>query len=79
MLGCRASADASLLAWLGEHGAFALQASGACRPGLVHVASREYSLRCNWKIFADNYLVRHVCHHRLCMYVVLQGVAASFP
>jgi len=24
---------------------------------LVHVARREYTLECNWKVFADNYLV----------------------
>ena len=26
--------------------------------GLQHVATREYRLQCNWKVFADNYLVR---------------------
>ena len=25
---------------------------------LVHVASRQYRLACNWKVFVDNYLVR---------------------
>ena len=25
--------------------------------GLRHVATRDYSLKCNWKVFADNYLV----------------------
>lgn len=47
----------ALRAWLGAEGAAALEASGACRERMAHVARREYTLRCNWKVFCDNYLV----------------------
>ena len=35
-----------------------MEAAGMCDRQLVHVASRSYSLDCNWKVFVDNYLVR---------------------
>ena len=34
-----------------------VEAAGIKDESLQHVASREYNLRCNWKVFADNYLV----------------------
>lgn len=43
-------------AWLGPRGAAAALAAGIA-DALVHVASREYEIACNWKVFADNYLV----------------------
>ncbi|PSC73423.1 choline isoform B [Micractinium conductrix] len=42
-------------AWLGPRGAAAALAAGIA-DALVHVASREYEIACNWKVFADNYL-----------------------
>ena len=47
---------ASLADWLGEGGA-ALAPRLAATVGHRHVGSREYTLRCNWKVFCDNYLV----------------------
>ena len=47
-----------LEACLGPEGLQALKGSGACREHMVHVASREYHIGCNWKVFCDNYLVR---------------------
>ena len=35
-----------------------MKAGGMLDGGLQHVATREYRLQCNWKVFADNYLVR---------------------
>lgn len=35
-----------------------MEAAGIKAESLQHVASREYSLQCNWKVFADNYLVQ---------------------
>ena len=35
-----------------------MKADGMLDGGLQHVATREYRLQCNWKVFADNYLVR---------------------
>jgi choline monooxygenase len=43
---------------LGPRGKAAMEAAGMTDAGLVHVASRQYRLRCNWKVFVDNYLVR---------------------
>ncbi|KAL4423240.1 hypothetical protein ABPG77_000032 [Micractinium sp. CCAP 211/92] len=40
---------------LGPVGSAAALAAGIADP-LTHVASREYELRCNWKVFVDNYL-----------------------
>ena len=34
-----------------------MKADGMLDVGLQHVATREYRLQCNWKVFADNYLV----------------------
>ena len=34
-----------------------MKADGMLDGGLQHVATREYRLQCNWKVFADNYLV----------------------
>jgi choline monooxygenase len=45
-------------AWLGPAGSAAALASGIADKQLVHVASRQYELACNWKVFVDNYLVR---------------------
>ncbi len=36
-----------------------MEAAGITDRSLQHVASREYNLQCNWKVFADNYLVQH--------------------
>ncbi|CAK0764975.1 hypothetical protein CVIRNUC_003212 [Coccomyxa viridis] len=33
-----------------------MKADGMLDGGLQHVATREYRLQCNWKVFADNYL-----------------------
>ena len=46
-----------LEACLGTEGLQALKGSGACREHMAHVASREYHIGCNWKVFCDNYLV----------------------
>ena len=35
-----------------------MKADGILDGSLQHVATREYCLHCNWKVFADNYLVR---------------------
>ncbi|KAI3425186.1 hypothetical protein D9Q98_008955 [Chlorella vulgaris] len=43
-------------AWLGPAGSAAALASGIADKQLVHVASRQYELACNWKVFVDNYL-----------------------
>lgn len=40
--------------WLGEGGAALLPRVSP--PDFVHVGQREYTLRCNWKVFCDNYL-----------------------
>lgn len=45
-------------AQLGLEGLQAMEAAGITDDHLVHVASRAYSLQCNWKVFCDNYLVR---------------------
>lgn len=42
---------------MGPRGKAAMEAAGMTDAGLVHVASRQYRLRCNWKVFVDNYLV----------------------
>ena len=34
-----------------------MEAAGIKDESLQHVASKEYNLQCNWKVFADNYLV----------------------
>ncbi|KAL4434335.1 hypothetical protein ABPG75_000776 [Micractinium tetrahymenae] len=49
------SGRSGVAAWLGPRGSAAALAAGMADP-LVHVASREYELRCNWKVFVDNYL-----------------------
>ena len=49
-----------------------MQAAGAADP-LVHVASREWPLQCNWKVFVDNYLVRAGPHAAM-----LQGCELAF-
>jgi choline monooxygenase len=36
-----------------------LQDCGMADAQLLHIAQREYVLGCNWKVFCDNYLVRH--------------------
>lgn len=41
--------------WLGEVAA-ELEAGGAADPSLRFVERRNYLLRCNWKVFCDNYL-----------------------
>ena len=51
------SSGGGVAAWLGQEGSAAALAAGIADP-LVHVASREYELGCNWKVFVDNYLVR---------------------
>lgn len=43
---------------MGARGKVAMEGAGMCDGQLVHVASRSYSLACNWKVFVDNYLVR---------------------
>ncbi|KAL4856982.1 Choline monooxygenase [Chlorella vulgaris] len=43
-------------AWLGAAGSAAALAAGIGDKHLVHVASRQYELACNWKVFVDNYL-----------------------
>lgn len=48
----------SLEAQLGPEGLRAMEAAGMTDVQLLHVASREYKLNCNWKVFCDNYLVR---------------------
>ena len=47
-------------AWLGRRGSSAALAAGV-GDELAHVASREYRIECNWKVFADNYLVSYGC------------------
>ena len=49
--------EEGVAAWLGQRGSRAVLAAGIADE-LVHVASREYILDCNWKVFCDNYLVR---------------------
>ncbi len=49
-------AEASLETWLGKGGRRLLPRLTA-HP-LQHVGTRDYVLRCNWKVVADNYLVR---------------------
>lgn len=49
-------AKKSLQGWLGVGGAALLPRLTA--HNFRHVGSRNYVLRCNWKVFADNYLVR---------------------
>jgi len=44
--------------WLGSGGQ-AMKAAGLADP-LTHVAAKEWTLRCNWKVFVDNYLVSAV-------------------
>ena len=51
-------AGGSLVQQLGSEGKAAMEAAGMTESGLVHVASRQYRLACNWKVFVDNYLVR---------------------
>lgn len=40
-------------------GGVRLQECGMADVQLLHIARREYVLGCNWKVFCDNYLVRH--------------------
>ncbi len=47
----------SLEAQLGPEGLQAMKAAGMTDIQLLHVASRDYKLNCNWKVFCDNYLV----------------------
>jgi hypothetical protein len=42
---------------LGPQGLLAMEQAGMADDGLMHVATRQYSLDCNWKVFCDNYLV----------------------
>ncbi len=49
--------DASLEAQLGCKGLHSMEAAGMTDSHLQHVASRLYTLNCNWKVFCDNYLV----------------------
>ena len=58
---------------MGARGKAAMEGAGMCDGQLVHVASRSYSLACNWKVFVDNYLVRDsagLCSSRMCMAAV---------
>ena len=50
--------DGSLEEQLGKEQLQDMKADGMLDRGLQHVATREYYLQCNWKVFADNYLVR---------------------
>ena len=50
--------EGSLAQQMGAKGKAAMEAAGMCDRQLVHVASRSYTLDCNWKVFVDNYLVR---------------------
>lgn len=34
-----------------------MRQAGQADTHLIHVASRSYTLNCNWKVFCDNYLV----------------------
>lgn len=43
---------------IGPAGKAAMEAAGMTDTSLVHIASQEYHLDCNWKVFVDNYLVR---------------------
>lgn len=52
------SAGESLVEQLGVNGLGAMLEAGMADDSLVHVASRQYTLNCNWKVFCDNYLVR---------------------
>ncbi len=47
----------SLRDQLGDEQLQDMAAAGMMDDSLRHVATREYSLKCNWKVFADNYLV----------------------
>ncbi|CAL5219950.1 g1882 [Coccomyxa viridis] len=46
----------SLQDQLGDDQLQDMAAAGIMDAGLRHVATRNYSLKCNWKVFADNYL-----------------------
>ena len=59
-------------AWLGRRGSEAALAAGV-GDELAHVASREYRIDCNWKVFADNYLVSNECCREL------SGTAGCWP
>lgn len=50
--------DVTLEAQLGWEGLQSMEAAGMTDSHLQHVASRLYTLNCNWKVFCDNYLVR---------------------
>eukprot|EP00898_Chlorokybus_atmophyticus_P002486 jgi/Chlat1/3238/Chrsp22S08810 len=45
----------SIADWLGESAA-ALSEAGMNNVDMKHVATREYELNCNWKVYCDNYL-----------------------
>ena len=47
----------SLQDQLGDEQLHDMACAGIMDAGLQHVATRNYSLKCNWKVFADNYLV----------------------
>ena len=47
----------SLQEQLGDEQLRDMASAGMTDEGLRHVATREYTLKCNWKVFADNYLV----------------------
>ena len=34
-----------------------MQAAGISLNGMRHVKTQHYQLKCNWKVFCDNYLV----------------------
>ncbi|CAL8467964.1 g7502 [Coccomyxa elongata] len=48
--------DVTLEAQLGWEGLQSMEAAGMTDSHLQHVASRLYTLNCNWKVFCDNYL-----------------------
>ena len=53
----------------------AMEAAGMKDESLQHVASREYNLQCNWKVFADNYLVQpNLMPDTYCTQVQVQSI-----
>ena len=50
---CRAK---TLPHWLGK-GGDAMKAAGISLANMAHVKTQHYQIKCNWKVFCDNYLV----------------------
>lgn len=55
------SPSEGVINWLGNGGKTLLQSAGL-EDDLSHVAKQDYLIKCNWKVFADNYLVRPLAY-----------------